>query len=274
VTPDRNPVQDPVQELVHQPVEDLVENPVQDRVREPVLVACSHGTRSEQGRTVVEALRAAVRGARPGLRVAAAHVDVQEPELGAVVDALVADGERCVVVPLLLSSGYHVRVDIAQALRDTGGRAVAAPALGPDEVITAALVDRLEEALGTPVEEFAGEIVLAAAGSSDARAAADVEAAVASLSARTGRPVTSGFLSAQEPTVADAVAAARARGAGAVAVAGYLLAPGVFSARLAAAGADVVAEPLGVHPALVELVLSRYDEAVVPLAPATTLTGS
>ena len=230
-------------------------------VGDPVLVACSHGTRSEPGRAVVEALRAAVRAARPGLRVVAAHVDVQEPELGAVVEELVAGGERCVVVPLLLSSGYHVRVDIAQALRDTGGRAVAAPALGPDEVITAALVDRLEEALGTPVEEFPGAVVLAAAGSSDARAAADVQAAVASLSARTGRAVTSGFLSAQEPTVADAVAAARAAGAAEVAVAGYLLAPGVFSARLAAAGADVVAEPLGVHPALVDLVLARYDGA-------------
>lgn len=256
-------------------IEDLTEDldAVEDAAGGPVLVACSHGTRSERGRAVVEALRAAVRAARPGLRVEAAHVDVQEPELGAVVADLVDGGDRCVVVPLLLSSGYHVRVDIAEALRGTGDRAVAAPALGPDEVVTAALVDRLEEALGTPVEQFPGAIVLAAAGSSDARAVADVQAAVASLSARTGRAVTSGFLSAQEPTVADAVAAARAAGASAVAVAGYLLAPGVFSARLVAAGADVVAEPLGVHPALVELVLARYDEAVGALAPATTLSG-
>lgn len=237
---------------------------------DPVLVACSHGTRSPQGRAVVEELRAAVRAARPGLRVAAAHVDVQEPELGAVVAGFLAAGERCVVVPLLLSSGYHVRVDIAEALRDGGGRAVASPALGPDDVITGILVERLEQALGTPVEAFGGAVVLAAAGSSDARARADVEAAVAALSRRTGRDVTSGFLSAQEPTVADAVAAARAAGATEVAVAGYLLAPGVFSARLGAAGADVVAEPLGVHPALVELVLARYDA----LVPATTLTGS
>lgn len=234
---------------------------------EPVLVACSHGTRSLPGRAVVEELREAVRAARPGLRVEAAHVDVQEPELGAVVGQLLADGERCTVVPLLLSSGYHVRVDIADALQGSDGRAVAAAALGPDEVITEALVDRLEEVLGTPVEQFEGAVVLAAAGSSDARAAADVAAAVASLSARTGRAVTSGFLSAQEPTVAAAVAAARGAGASSVALAGYLLAPGVFSARLASAGADVVAEPLGVHPALVDLVLARYDEA-------TTLIGS
>ena len=239
---------------------------VADGAGGPVLVACSHGTRSATGRAVVEELRAAVRRARPGLEVHAAHVDVQEPELGAVLAELSAAGRRAVVVPLLLYSGYHVRVDIADALRPTGGLAVAAPALGPDDVVTNVVVHRLEEALGAGLESWDGSVVLAAAGSSDARAAADVETAVASLAARLGRPVTSGFLSAQTPTVADAVAAARAAGAGRVAVASYLLAPGVFSARLASAGADVVAEPLGPHPELVRLVLSRFDEAVRALS--------
>ncbi|MGI4896526.1 MAG: sirohydrochlorin chelatase [Janthinobacterium lividum] len=225
----------------------------------PVLVACSHGTRSTAGRSVVEELREAVRRSRPGLTVAAAHVDVQEPELGVVLAELVGAGHRCIVVPLLLSSGYHVRVDIADALRDTAGLAVSAPALGPDDVVTGVVRHRFEEALGGPVESFEGAVVLAAAGSSDERAAADVRTAVASLSRSLGRPVTSGYLSAQSPTVAEAVASARAAGAERVAVVSYLLAPGVFSARLAAAGADVVAQPLGPHPDLVELVLARYD---------------
>jgi len=46
-----------------------------------------------------------------------------------------------------------------------------------------------------------------------------------------------------------------------VVVASYLLAPGVFQAGLAGAGADLVTEPLGDHPAVVRLVLLRYDEA-------------
>nr|WP_281373299.1 CbiX/SirB N-terminal domain-containing protein [Kineococcus aurantiacus] len=99
---------------------------------------------------------------------------------------------------------------------------------------------------------------MAAAGSSDAQAQADVARAAQLLAQRVGRPVTTGFLSAQEPSVADAVAAA---GPGPVAVVSYLLAPGVFSARLDAVGADLVTAPLGVHPALVELVLDRYDTA-------------
>jgi sirohydrochlorin ferrochelatase len=53
------------------------------------------------------------------------------------------------------------------------------------------------------------------------------------------------------------VAAARAAGADRVTIAPYLLTPGHFADRLAAAGADLVAEPLGAHPAVVDLVLDR-----------------
>ncbi|MFB9375835.1 sirohydrochlorin chelatase [Kineococcus gynurae] len=228
---------------------------------EPVLIGCSHGTRSATGQQTVDALRAAVAAARPELDVRAAHVDVHGPELPDVVAGVVAEGRTGIVVPLLLSTGYHVKVDIAEAIAGTRGAVVAAPTLGPDPVLDRIVVSRLEEALGHPVTELDGEIVLAAAGSSNPRAAADVEAAVRALVELTGAPVRAGYFSAQEPTVADAVAAARARGAARVAVASYLLAPGVFSARLDAAGADAVAAPFGPHPALVELVLQRYDEA-------------
>lgn len=229
---------------------------------EPVLIACSHGTRSAAGQQVVDALRDAVRAARPGLVVEGAQVDVHGPYLADVVDRVCRDRDA-VVVPLLLSSGYHVRVDIAQALERGGGRAVAAPALGPGPEVVEILLERLGS--------FHGSVVLAAAGSSDARAQADVEAAVELLAGALGRPVTSGFLSAQEPSVADAVAAA---GPGPVAVVSYLLAPGVFSARLASVGADVVTEPLGVHPGLVDLVLARYDATVRDVLRGTTFARS
>ncbi|MEW1956140.1 CbiX/SirB N-terminal domain-containing protein [Kineococcus sp. NPDC059986] len=239
-------------------------DPLLDPASSPVLIACSHGTRSTTGQQVVDALRAAVRTARPGLLVEGAQVDVHGPFLDETVER-VCRGRDAVVVPLLLSSGYHVRVDIAEALRAGHGRAVAAPALGPGPEV----VDILLERLGP----WDGAVVLAAAGSSDARAQADVETTVALLADRLGRPVTSGFLSAQEPTVADAVAAARAARPGPVAVVSYLLAPGVFSARLASVGADLVTEPLGVHPGLVDLLLARYDAAVAesfPTPPADT----
>ena len=51
-----------------------------------------------------------------------------------------------------------------------------------------------------------------------------------------------------------------------VRLATYLLTEGQFvtSLRAAAEGIATVAEPLGVHPALVQLVWQRYDEAGKP----------
>ena len=44
--------------------------------------------------------------------------------------------------------------------------------------------------------------------------------------------------------------------------ASYLLAPGVFSERLHACGADMVSDPIGVHPLVVEAVASAYAAVV------------
>jgi sirohydrochlorin ferrochelatase len=65
------------------------------------------------------------------------------------------------------------------------------------------------------------------------------------------------------PTVADAVAAARASAPGGpVTVASYLLAPGFFQRRLEESGADVVTGPVAPHPLVVDLVLARYRSAL------------
>src|SRR5450759_2572129 len=82
----------------------------------PILIGCAHGTRDPAGRAVVRGLLDDIRAARPGLDVRAAFVDVQTPEIDEVV-AGVPDGRGAVVVPLLLSAGFHVQVDIARAIR-------------------------------------------------------------------------------------------------------------------------------------------------------------
>lgn len=227
--------------------------------RSPVLIGCSHGTRSPAGRRTIALLRLAIGSTRPGLEVVAAHVDVQKPALDAVVDRLTAAGRRCVVVPLLLSTGYHVRHDVACAVRRSGGLAVAAAALGPDPALEDVVHDRLVEA-GAGGDDA---VVLAAAGSLAPRAVADVEQVITALSGRRGSTVTGGYLAAQEPGVAEAVRRARAERPGArVAVASYLLAPGVFTGRIDEAGADLVAAPLGPDPRIAALALDRYDTAV------------
>ena len=73
-----------------------------------------------------------------------------------------------------------------------------------------------------------------------------------------GGPVTVAYAAGTQPSVPDAVAAARTAGAPTVAVASYLLAEGFFHDRLSDAGADVVTPPLGDADAVLAVVLSRW----------------
>lgn len=224
----------------------------------PALLAISHGTSSPTGQDAVASLVAGVAAARPDLAVHEGFVDVQQPDVPAVLGALPASRES-VIVPLLLSAGYHVHVDLADDAASAEG-AVVAGALGPDDRLVAVLARRLEEA-GLLASDV---VVLAAAGSSDERAVADCIETARRLGAVIERPVTVGFISAALPRIADEIATTRAAHPGRrVVVASYLLAPGYFAELAAAAGGDVTSAPLlladGEAPdELVDLVLERY----------------
>ncbi|WP_082092100.1 sirohydrochlorin chelatase [Demequina pelophila] len=226
-----------------------------------ILIGCAHGTRDTDGQDTVRRLIAEVRAALPEREVREAYVDVHGPELGDVVEAVPEDthGVSAVVVPLLLSGGYHVYHDIAKAVH---GRVdiPAAPALGPDQRLIDIVLERVDQARVPPT----ATLILAPAGSSDPRSRADTEAAAEMLRARWGGPVRIGYAAGIEPTVKDAVAEARRFGEeGEVAIASFLLAPGVFQTRLTESGADYVTAPLAPHPKLVEIVLERFHDAQV-----------
>lgn len=230
----------------------------------PALVGIAHGTSSPDGQAAVEALIRAVADAHPELRVALGFVDVQHPDVPATLAALPPEAPA-IVVPLLLSAGYHVHVDLTEAVRaETGRRVVLAPALGPDDRLVELLRHRLDQA-GLRDDDV---VVLAAAGSSDARAVADCRVVAGLLAAASGREVALGFLSAAEPRLADAVTAARAANPGRrIVVSSYLLAPGYFQTLVEKAGATVVARPLllpdgPVPRQLVDVVADRYRSAL------------
>lgn len=229
-------------------------------IRPPVLVVCAHGTRSAAGQATYLALADAVRAVAPELRVVSAYVDIQVPDVGTLVGALDDAGDRIVVVPLLLSYGFHVGVDVAKAVIGRSG-AVAAQHLGPSTLLTDVLVQRLA---ALDVEPTA--IVLAAAGSSDPAALDDTTAAADLLRSRTGVDVVVGFGASARPSVADAVDQVRPQTTGPLVVASYLLAPGYFHGLLERVGADAVTAPLcspsDIPAAIVELVLARYAAAV------------
>jgi sirohydrochlorin ferrochelatase len=106
--------------------------------------------------------------------------------------------------------------------------------------------------------------VLAAIGSSHAPANAAVADLVAGWTRRFGwHGGCAAFATTTTPTVSDAVAALRAGGAKRVAVAQWILAPGLLPDRIVrdatAAGAPV-ADALAADPGVVRAVLDRYDE--------------
>lgn len=223
----------------------------------PTLVCCAHGTRDPAAREVVTGLVAAVRAALPDVPVVPAYVDVQSPSPSQALAALGEDD--AILVPLLLSSGYHVRVDLRRAADTSPGETQVTAALGPDERLAQLLAERLQDAGYAPGDA----VVLAATGSGDPRAARDVEAVADMLSRALDAPVEAAYLAA-DPRVPDVVRRLRADEPDRrVAIASFLLAPGLFHARLRDCGADVVAEPLlplGATPPrdLVDIVLDRY----------------
>ncbi len=223
----------------------------------PVLLAVAHGSRNPPAQHAIGALARLVRYLDPGLDVRVAFVQNAEPTLPRALAAI--DGPA-VVVPLLLSAGYHLSADIAGAAQAAGAR-VAAP-LGPDPRLADALADRLART-GAPA---AVATVLAAAGSADEHALADVQGQARLLASRTGGPVLAAYASAARPTVAEAVAALRGPVDEPVAVATYLLAPGHFHDQVRRAGACWVSEPLGSHPAVAALVIDRFRAACAAVA--------
>jgi sirohydrochlorin ferrochelatase len=212
----------------------------------PVLVAVAHGTRSPAGQAQIRDLADAVSCRRPDIDVRLCYVDVQYPRVADTVRAT----ETAVVVPLLLSSGYHVRVDIAEAVE--GRDAVVTPPLGPDPVLLESLSRHLR---GTDA------VVLAAAGSTDPRWRSDIDTVARELGAHVA------YASGNDRRVPDVVARLRQDGAERVTIAAYLLAEGRFYRSLHAAGATTVTPPLCQDPAVTDLVVRRFENALLTTAP-------
>jgi sirohydrochlorin ferrochelatase len=218
------------------------------------LVGVAHGTRDVAGNRVAALLTAAA-GSSLGIPSVTSYVELSEPRFA---DLIAGCDEPTVVVPLLLSTGYHVRHDLPSAVARASGAVRVAPPLGPDALLAAARVDRLLEAgaqVGQPV-------VLVAAGSADPAAADDLARAADLLASRWSAPVRRASLAGLGPRVGDVVRPGDA-------VSPYLLAPGHF-ATLAfslafAAGAAVVADPIGCHPLVVDLVMARARALLTPV---------
>lgn len=241
----------------------------------PDLVVVAHGSRDPRALATVTALLARVRELRPGLTVRLGHIELNEPLLG---DTLTETDGSAVLVPLLLSRGYHVKHDIPEAAAQAPhlDTRLAAP-LGPHPLLVDALHDRLLEA-GWPAQpgragRRTGGVILAAAGSRDPDSATDTRRTADLLAQRLGVPVVPAYATptaAAPLSVPAAVRALAARGRHRTAVASYFTAPGRFATQCADAAPWSASAPLGDHPAMARLLLHRYDTARAT-TPATHL---
>lgn len=259
-----------------------------EQPRLPRLVLVAHGTRDPEGQKTIGRLVEAVRARLPEVDVALAWVDVIGPEPSEIL----ADGVPSVLVPAFLGHGYHVGHDLPEAMRTAPGPVVVTEHLGVVDEVVEALADRLREAGWKapgpgpgPAEQNRPSgrgraVVLAGAGSSSDRAVAEARSVGAALAQRLGVTVIPGFAVTAEPSVPDAVRQASTEGDD-VAISTYLLAPGFFADRVRMQSVDadetgvpasegpasgdrsplVVSNPIGVHPAIVDLLVRRYREA-------------
>lgn len=222
----------------------------------PALLAVSHGTSDSDGARSIAALVAQVANRLPGVDVREAFVDVQQPD---APSALAGVDGPVVIVPLLLSQGFHVHHDLHGMAAERADAVVTDP-LGPDALLADVLATRLD-AIGHPNSP----VVLAVAGSRDERSVPDAEGMAALLRDRTGRRIDLAYLAARHPDLPTALAAAPD-----AVVATYLLGRGYFfDLAVRHAGEHPITPPLlddlladrGIPDALVDLVVARYETA-------------
>ncbi len=230
------------------------------------LILAAHGTRRPGGVAMIGDIAAQVSTLLEAT-VQVAFVDVLGPTPSEVLSA--ADrsgGQRAVVVPAFLSRGYHVRFDLPAHVAASGHPNVTVTtALGPSVEIVRIVFGQLVKSGWSRGDS----VILAAAGTSDPAARADLGRAAALLSELTGSPVRLGIAAIGDAALSMAVdkvveeARAGSQGAGRVVVASYLLADGLFQQVLRASGADIVSQPLGTHPGLARLIATRFRSATL-----------
>jgi len=219
----------------------------------PTLLAVSHGTDDADGAAAIAALVAEVRAALPDVDVIEAFVDVQQPDAAELAPQL--DGPL-VIVPLLLSSGFHVHHDL-HGIAKTRPSTVIADPMGPDPLLVEVLAQRLPSGYDP--------VILAVAGSRDPRSLTDAEGMGALLTHHLGRAVHLAYLAARQPDLPTALA----EHPNAI-VSTYLLAQGYFFDLAQRQAADrVLTMPLldggPVPQPLVDLVVARYEAAAAQL---------
>lgn len=224
----------------------------------------SHGSRDPRAGYVVDELVSAV-AAGAGITVRAAQLMFTATTPVVALRELAADGFTSVrVVPLLFTPGYHLNHDVPAAIAASGVTdrvevSVAPPLLASGrrvrDLLLEALADRLTQAA---VDGSVDALVLASAGSNSQTARLCIDSLALDLAHAHGIPVMPAFVSTGAPSLFNALEALADKGIQRPAVASLFVAPGKMTDSVVAACPDLpVADPLGVSPAFVKLLVAR-----------------
>jgi sirohydrochlorin ferrochelatase len=214
-----------------------------------VAVLLAHGSPDPRSADVVRAAAAEVAGIH-GLPVIAAFLDHCSPNL---TQAVPPDATSVVVLPLLLSSAFHARVDVPAA---ASALLAACPSLALDVL---APVGHPPEVLDDLLTRAAAPTVVVAAGTNlDSERAAFAEL-VAGASRRTGVAARAAFATGSGPSMTDAMDED-------CVIVPWLLAPGRIFDVVAenARGHRVLGTGLLTEPTMIDAIARLLAVALVP----------
>ncbi|OBB13449.1 sirohydrochlorin ferrochelatase [Mycolicibacterium setense] len=226
------------------------------------LVLTAHGSADSRSSANAHAIGGHLRRLLPDTEVRVAFCEQNAPNLTEVLPDV---EPGAVVVPLLLGSAYHARIDIPELIANSGAEVTQADVLGDDprllqvvrERLTAVGVSRFDADLG---------VILAGVGSSHPAANARTAVLAGALADGTRWAGTQvAFATGQSPSLPEAVDRLHQRGARRLVIAPWFLAHGRITDRVyefACAAGIPMADPLGAHRLVAATVLDRYEEAL------------
>ena len=244
------------------------------------LVLVGHGSRRPAGNKKVHGLAERVAG-QFGLPVYTGFLELAAPHASAAIDRAVSEGaDEVVVVPAVLLAAGHAKNDVPvlvnQArMRHPGVQFYSSRPLGVHPGMLTALHDRVAAARERldPCDDAKVAVLLLGRGSSDPAANSDVFKLGRLLTERQGLLGHEvGFIGVVEPNVESAFKTLVARRPRQIVVVPYLLYPGVLVERVRETVEELsalyrrvdveVTEPVGTHPAVLDVLLQRADESV------------
>ena len=229
------------------------------------LVLAAHGSADPRSAANARAVANQIRHMRPGLPVRVAFCELNSPCLADVLEP------GAVVTPLLLADAYHARIDIPRQIAECGVAVRQADVLGEDDRLVSVLHERLAELGVSTLDPELGVLVVAIGSTHPAANARTAQVARMLMAGTQWVGATTAFATGSGPSVADAVAALRRRGARRMVVAPWFLAPGLLPDRIAkhaAAEGIPMAAPLGAHRLVAETALNRFDAVLAELIAA------